>query len=58
MGLFVLIWVIYLITWITQTIRVMEEHCKGGAAYNYLTIGLVLLSTFIAVLVKTGWSPS
>jgi len=49
MGLFVVMFVIYLIVWMTQTVRVMEGHCTGGIAYNYMTRGLLIYGALLVI---------
>lgn len=49
MGLFIVMFVIYLVVWVVQSVRIMENQCTGGIAYTYMTRGLLIYSAVLVV---------
>lgn len=47
MGFLFFIWVVYLLTWGIQTIRVMERAAADNIGYRFLSYGFFILTLML-----------
>lgn len=53
MGFLFFIWFLYLLTWVIQTVRVMERRAADNTGYRFLSYGFLILTFMLIAAVYT-----